>query len=257
MAHVGDPKAALTSSLGNWPEDRVILCGMAGARNALHEAPYVTCPAGRSAWQESSVELDLGGRKVTLAAGFSTRDGRGRPDVMRGEETQIFGALALDPALASGEQLFVLPGTHSKWASMSEGRMVEFRTFVTGELFGVLEQSSIFLSRDHSETDEEVGFDAGLARSAEGSGAPASLFEARAAQLQDGRTPGWARGFVSGLLIGDEVRAMEPRGPVLVIGSTPLSGRYGTALTHFGVPFEAMNADDCVIAGLRLLHARA
>jgi 2-dehydro-3-deoxygalactonokinase len=230
---------------------------MAGARNALHEAPYVPCPAGRSAWLERSVELGLRGRRVTLAAGFSARDDCGRPDVMRGEETQIFGALALDPRLATGEHQLVLPGTHSKWARVNEGRISDFRTFITGELFGLLEKSSVLLSGDGSDADEEVGFDAGLARSAEGSGATSSLFEARAAQLQDARTSTWARGFVSGLLIGDEIRAMKPPGPVLVIATTTLSARFGKALTRLGVPFDAMNGDDCVIAGLKLLYARA
>jgi 2-dehydro-3-deoxygalactonokinase len=257
IAQVGDPAGALVSALGNWPEERVILCGMAGARNGLREAPYVPCPAGRSAWLERSVDFALSGRKVTLAAGVSTRDAGGRPDVMRGEETQIFGALALNPRLATGERLFVLPGTHSKWVRVSEGWIGAFRTFITGELFGLLEQSSLLLSGDGTDADEEAGFDAGLERSADGSVAASGLFEARAAQLLDGKSSSWARGVVSGLLIGGEVRAMTPADRVVVIGTATLSARYAAALTRLGVPFDAMNGDDCVVAGLRLLDASA
>jgi 2-dehydro-3-deoxygalactonokinase len=257
IARAGDTARTLVSTLGNWPEERVLLCGMAGARNALREAPYVACPAGLPAWLERSVEFALSGRNVTLAAGVSSRDAGGRTDVMRGEETQIFGALALDPRLASGEQLFVLPGTHSKWARVSEGRIGAFRTFITGELFGLLEQSSLVLAGDGTDTDEEAGFDAGLERSADGSEAASGLFEARAAQLLDGRPSAWARGLVSGLLIGGEVRAMKPADRVVAIGSAELSARYGTALARLGVPFATMNGDDCVIAGLGLLDARA
>jgi len=257
IAQVGDPADSLTSALGDWPEERMILCGMAGARNGLHEVPYVPCPAGRSAWLERSVKLDLSGRKLAVAAGLSTRDATGRPDVMRGEETQVFGAVALDPRLASGEHQLVLPGTHSKWVKVNEGRIGEFRTFITGEMFALLEKSSMLVGAAGSDADVQAGFRTGLDRSREGFALAAALFEARAAQLLDGRPAGWARGFVSGLLVGCEISAMQTSERVVLVGSPDLSNRYGTALTRFGVAFDTMDGDACVMAGLRLLDARA
>ena len=257
MAQSRDPVSALSTALDGWPEERVILCGMAGARNALRETPYVPCPAGVSDWLERAVQAEVAARKVTLAAGLSWRDRTGRPDVMRGEETQIFGALALDPRLACGERQMVLPGTHSKWVRLNEGRITEFRTFITGELFGLLEQSTLHIAGDGADDDEAAGFDASLARATKDCGLAMALFEERAAQLEDDRTPAWARGFVSGLLIGGEIRAASPIGRVLLIADERLSDLYSRALAHFGVLFDTMNGDDCVIAGLRLLHARA
>ena len=59
---------------------------------------------------------------------------------MRGEETQILGVLA---ASGRGDGLFVLPGTHSKWARVEAGRIVGFATFMTGEVFAALKDHSL------------------------------------------------------------------------------------------------------------------
>lgn len=249
----GDPAEALVSAIGDWGAERITLCGMAGAREGLREAPYVRCPAGMPEWRDQSIDFALGGMQVTIAAGLSSPDDRGRPDVMRGEEAQIFGAMALDPTLATGTRRVLLPGTHSKWVGLRDGSIVEFRTFITGELFALLGNSTLYTAGVPSEADEREGFAAGLARAGQSPGLAADLFEARAAQMQDGKSSAWAGGFVSGLLIGDEVQHMVCADPVVVIGDPDLSARYGQALRHFGVPFECIDGEPCAIAGLRLL----
>jgi 2-dehydro-3-deoxygalactonokinase len=253
IAHVGDPIAVLEAALGDWKSERVVLCGMAGARNGLREAPYVECPAELEDWRSHALEFALGGRTVAIPPGVVLPDGR--PDVMRGEETQVFGAMACDPALASGRHLLVLPGTHSKWVQLSDGRIDSFRTFLTGELFDLLQRSSLFAAgSDSTEADVEAGFSDGLARR----GALSSLlFEARSAQLVSRKSAGWASGFVSGVLIGAEVAAMEPEDIVTVIAEPELAARYSRALAHHGLEPATVDAEECTIAGLRLLDAGA
>jgi 2-dehydro-3-deoxygalactonokinase len=256
ITNTDDPAAALLETLGDWPAGRVILSGMAGAREGLRQVPYVPCPADRAKWRAAAVRFEIGGKSVTIAPGFSCDDDRRGPDVMRGEETQIFGAMVLVPALESGHRLVILPGTHSKWVWLADNHITHFRTYMTGELYSLLGNSTLAFAAAADDSSEDEGFHAGLARSATGIRAFEGLFEARAAQMRDGKSPAWAGGFVSGLLIGGELfnlRMAPPAEPPLVIGTAALAARYGSALEEFGVSYETADAVDCAIAGLRLL----
>ncbi|MBO9528209.1 MAG: 2-dehydro-3-deoxygalactonokinase, partial [Sphingobium yanoikuyae] len=157
----------------------VVLCGMAGARDGLAEAAYVPCPGGRQAWIEAGMRLALDDLAVTILPGFSYRDERGRPDAMRGEEAQVFGALErheADDALAD----IVLPGTHSKWVRVEQGRITRFATCPTGELHARLLGSSMAPAAPGEGTSGSAeGFSAGIDRACEDSPLLASLFEAR------------------------------------------------------------------------------
>ena len=248
-----NPAGAFASVLDGRAADRVVLCGMAGAREGLHEAPYVPCPVSLSQWRaRTTQDRECSGTTVRIAAGVSCRDLSGRPDVMRGEETQVFGAMTLDPELASGRHIVLLPGTHSMWVWLGDGVILRFRTCMTGELFALLGRSSL-LAGDATGANEDRGFAAGLVRAGEGVAPSAALFEARAAQLVDGMTVDWARGFVSGLLIGAEIAEMAPQDTVVAIGDPALVVRYGEALTQRGVQVRPMDDEACAIAGLRLL----
>lgn len=257
MSGIDDPQDELACLLDGWAAEQVILCGMAGARRGLHETSYVCCPVDFASWSDGRAQFNLAGRKITLAPGITGPNDNGRPDVMRGEETQVFGAMALDPDIAIGQHLMVLPGTHSKWVRVEDGHITGFDTHMTGELFALLGTSTLRLVGAAVANDEDTGFAVGLARSAEGTALTASLFEARVAQLREGRSPGWARGFVSGLLIGIETRAETMPGStsVVMIGQPRLTARYKEALAHWGVNGTIMDGEECAIAGLRLLDA--
>jgi 2-dehydro-3-deoxygalactonokinase len=177
---------------------------------------------------------------------------------MRGEETQVFGAMALYPELAEGEQVFVLPGTHGKWCQARDGHIVRFQTFLTGELFALLStRSSLLLGADAAENAEHeaAGFAHGLERARVGH-LLSALFEARSAQLREGRSGAWARGFLSGLTIGTEVTegaaAFEAK-RVILVGASGLSDRYSVALGAQRVESTALGGEVCVLAGLRRL----
>lgn len=256
MSVTSDPRGTLSQALDGWTPQRIVLCGMAGARGGMHEVDYAPSPVGAEQWARQAGETELAGVPVRIAAGIACRDNGGRPDVMRGEETQIFGAIARDGSLADGRYLVLLPGTHSKWAWLDSGRIAGFRTFMTGELFALLEQSSLSFAGASADEDELRGFDAGHERAGQDRAISSALFEARSRQLCDARSPAWARGFVSGLLISAEIDAMHPAGPVLVIGDPALAGRYREVLARRGIGSTSMNGDACVMAGLGILDER-
>lgn len=261
---VGSPEDTLRAALAPWltssAPERIVLCGMVGARNGLHEAGYADCPANAAGWRNSAANIELDGVPLRIGAGVACRDADGRPDVMRGEETQLFGAIRRDPALGTGRHIVVLPGTHSKWAWLEDGRITSFRTFLTGELFALLQGSSL-LSAGREGHAEEIGdgFDHGLTRANTEAGVLGAVFETRAAQLRDGHSAAWGADFLSGLLLGCELAEMRRLGAlptaVSVIGGAALAERYARALAAFDVSATLLDGDGCALAGLELLDA--
>ena len=252
---------AFAQTIAPWLEDgtpgSIRLCGMAGARDGWVEAPYADCPATAQEWRTAAVRFDWQGAPLSILAGLACTDKDGVPDVMRGEETQIFGAMHRNPDLAQGRHLIVLPGTHNKWSLVEDGRIVSFRTVPTGELFALLrDHSTLGPKAAPAEASEEAkGFAEGLGRAGEGR-LLTSLFAARAMRLRAGRSPDWAAGYLSGLLIGceiAEVRALlgDVSG-ITLIGDQRLCARYAEALDAQGLSSRSLSGDDCVLAGLTL-----
>jgi 2-dehydro-3-deoxygalactonokinase len=254
-----DAQAAFDDTISTWLTDgmpeSVVLCGMVGARDGWVEAPYADCPADAATWRQAAVRFDWRGAPLAIMAGLACESPDGIPDVMRGEETQIFGALALDPALAQGRHLIVLPGTHNKWSLVEDGRIISFRTMPTGELFALLRDQST-LGPKVEITDpaqESAGFVEGLERAGSAQ-LLQSLFAARSMRLRSGRSPDWALGYLSGLLIGCEVAeicaTMGDVDDVVLIGDKRLSARYAQALDARGIASRALDGDACALAGL-------
>lgn len=259
------PEAVLRETLSKWatgaPPAYIHLCGMAGARTGLREAPYVECPTDVASWARAATVLSLDGIPLRIAPGLARVDIQNRPDVMRGEETQIFGALALEPDLAARSTLFLLPGTHSKWSRVDDKIITGFRTFCSGELFALLMRHSTLVqarAEAGSPEDEDEGFVSGLRRMESRANLASALFETRAAQLRVGKSYTWATGFLSGLLIGAEIVDMKSvrdiPDEVVIIGAPNLTGRYEQALGHFGAKARQMDGDACVLRGLDLLE---
>jgi 2-dehydro-3-deoxygalactonokinase len=254
------PAEALSAVLAAWCSGHcpdVFLCGMAGSRNGLAEVPYVRAPATMEAWRRGRLRVRIEDLEASIAPGIRADNFRDVPDVMRGEETQIFGALALERQLAAGSRLIVLPGTHSKWVRVRDGAVARVQTYFTGELFDLLCRYSSLLRVGAEPAMDEGGFEAGLRAAARG-GLAASLFETRTAQLLEGRSAGWARAFLSGLLIGAEVGSMVDIGvlasePLTLIGDPELTAFYLRALAAQHISAQALDGERCVLAGLRVL----
>jgi 2-dehydro-3-deoxygalactonokinase len=183
------------------------------------------------------------GRRVGIIPGV--RDALS-VDVMRGEETQVIGALALRPGLA-GHVRLLLPGTHSKWIEVRDGRIVRLATMMTGELYAILREHSILGAGVPATVGADLNaeaFDAGVraARDSAAAGALTKLFSARALMLDGRLALDAVPDYLSGLLIGEELRAGLASGWLrgdaapLLVGDELLCARYSRAAASFDLP---------------------
>ena len=239
--------------LQQWPQLPVVACGMVGSAQGWREAPYVRCPADTRALAAQGVIVQSGlGRDILIAPGVLFDEPDQLPDVMRGEEIQIAGALSQNPRW-SVRSCMLLPGTHSKWVQIENGRIVRFATYMTGELYAVLRKHSI-LGRLMPDSDESPlaldldAFDLGLscAKNSAPGDLTHQLFAARTQGLT-GRLPQASLAdYLSGLLIGHElvsgVASLGESGPVplIMIGEPALCERYARALNGLGQSVAAL-----------------
>jgi 2-dehydro-3-deoxygalactonokinase len=233
----------------------VLICGMAGARQGWAEAPYLRTPTRLDALHEGAIRIDAPGDIRILPGIAQARPDR--PDVMRGEETQLLGVTEPD---FTG--LVCIPGTHSKWVRIDAGQIVEFSTYMTGELFSVIARRSILAhavetagSGTSPLAADSPPFREGLSTALAAPAAlTASLFRLRASQLLgfEQRADGAAR--LSGLLIGTELAdALHRHGPlrsVRLIGAGSLGRLYEAALTGQGLDVTAVDAEQASRLGL-------
>jgi 2-dehydro-3-deoxygalactonokinase len=238
----------LARLVARWLEDDrplpIIASGMVGSRHGWREAPYVRCPAEARAIAANLIAVEAGVMRVHLAPGLSTEDANGEPDVMRGEEVEILGIAG------SGGRLIVLPGSHSKWALVERGRVLGFKTFVTGELFAAIRDHTIAGAFAHAAPPKPPGaaFARGVARGASAArgeaktGLLGALFGARSLPLTGELAEDDAGDYLSGLLIGAEIaearRLYADEAPE-VASAEALVGRYLAAFDVLGLPARA------------------
>ncbi|WP_430364033.1 2-dehydro-3-deoxygalactonokinase [Trinickia sp. NRRL B-1857] len=246
----GGFEAAFESACGAWlassPNLPVIAAGMVGSAQGWCEAPYVDVPADASALVAGIVEVVTSrGVRVRIVPGVIERGDL--PNVMRGEETQIVGALASDAIAAAARTLVGLPGTHAKWAIVRGERIESFHTFMTGELYAALRDHTI-LGRTMAEPVEPdtQAFLRGVtvAKHAQRAGLLATIFSTRTLGLTGALSSEQQPDYLSGLLIGHELSGLaallESRDAALadeaprLIGSAALCERYRLALAEFG-----------------------
>ena len=228
----------------------VIACGMVGARQGWAEAPYAAVPhAPLGASIRAPGALD-----VRILPGLSQA---APPDVMRGEETQIAGLVAAEPGF---DGVACLPGTHTKWARISAGEVVSFRTAMTGELFALLSERSVLRHSVATDDHDAAAFAEALSDTlARPEALAAGLFGIRAASLLDGTPPAASRARLSGLLIGAELAALRPYWlgqDVVVIADGALARAYGEALAAQGVSVRERGAEALTLAGLTAARAK-
>jgi 2-dehydro-3-deoxygalactonokinase len=243
---------ALADLIGDWreqqPDLKLLACGMVGSQYGWRETPYVPCPADAAAIAKQVVKLD---DALSLVPGLV--DDSAQPDVMRGEETQIVGALAMRPELAD-EACLLLPGTHSKWARINGGRVTGIATHMTGELFALLRQHSVLnrlMPSDGSSPSSPEAFLKGVDAAQQPGGLGHQLFAVRTLGLFKQLTSEQLPDYLSGLLIGHELAAELKAAPqrLALVGDPALCGRYAQALEHLGRPAPLL-LDNTAPAGL-------
>ena len=245
----------LREEIGPWlaaGERHVLLAGMVGSRQGWREAPYLACPAGIDEIAASVIDIGFDWGLCKLVSGLTAFDEAGVPEVMRGEETQILGVMS-----QIGESgLVCLPGTHSKWARVEAGRIAGFTTYMTGESFAVLRAHTI-LGRTMRDGPADLSvFDRGVTRSADPGGLLHHLFGIRALGLAGALSETAAASYLSGLLIGHEMRAaMPPGAAVHLIGAPELCALYTRAAGLCGG--QAIEQDgEAAARGLYLIGSR-
>jgi 2-dehydro-3-deoxygalactonokinase len=245
---------------------QALLCGVVGSNIGWLTTDYISCPisllndrlAPKKVPQSNDQKIN-----IQLVPGLKCLRENHIPDSMRGEETQLIGALLTDPALSQGEQLVCLPGTHSKWVWLNQGSVGEFITGLSGELFAVLEQHSVLLSQldatDHNHCPDH--FALGIERTESGSNLIQLLFETRSRQLSGQLSASAARAFLSGLIIGSDIRGIMQRSntqhsEVAFIGKPELCNHYQSACQQLGYNGRIIDGEKLVLAGLHFLMQR-
>ena len=265
----GNFAAALWPLCADWLEIHqlpLLACGMIGSRQGILEVPYVACPATADdlAGGLGRIELQplaaggVGPKPVLLIVpGLSSGSATAGCDVMRGEETQLLGV-----ASESG-QLFVMPGTHSKWAVRgTDGRLESFQTYMTGELFELLSQHGSLSRLMSVPQPSPEAFTQGVTE-ARDDALENLLFRVRTAGLMGRFSASALADYLSGLLIGAEIKAGLQRfaegdagQPVSVLGNAALTARYAAALEVFGRSARELPGD-AAFDGLMAIARRA
>ncbi len=251
-----DFSAALTKMAGDWIDapgsPPTLMSGMIGSAQGWVEAPYLPIPAAPADFAGRLAPVPDPRRRIFIVPGLHGVGPAG-PDVMRGEETQIFGSGIEDGVVC-------LPGTHSKWAVIAGGRVVRFATFMTGEVFAVMRRHSILGRLMNEAPHDAAAFARGLVRAQAPGGLLHHLFTVRTAGLLEGLGRDAASSFLSGVLIGEEVAAAKAQftpASVAVIGGMPLAQHYAIALNVAGITAATVSGDDAAAGGLYRIARQA
>lgn len=259
-----DGKGALSVPKGEFPaavaeiRDRLgdrplLLAGMAGSNRGWVDAPYLPCPVGID---DLVKNLVWAGEREAIIPGVSFV-GQGRADVMRGEEVQLLGGVAL--GMVNPDGFVCHPGTHNKWASLRHGMIHIFGTVMTGELFNLLKQHSILADLLQGPVEPNDAFKRGVRHSMERDMLTAALFGVRAGVLLGQASKEDAPSYTSGLLIGADVRIglTWPLGARIgVMGRPELTRLYAAAIAEAGrEPFE-LDGERCFLAGIKQIAER-
>lgn len=243
-----DAVAEIRARLGDKP---LLLAGMIGSNRGWIEAPYVPCPAGLDDLAAGLVWAD---EHTAIVPGVC--DNR-RPDVMRGEEVQLLGAVAAQ--MIQPDCRVCHPGTHNKWVEVAGGRIASFRTVMTGELFNLLKEHSILADLLTPPVEPGEAFDAGVRHGLASDDLQAELFSVRARVLLGKARREDAAPYTSGLLIGGDVRiGLQSAGAaqVAVMGRPELTHLYAAALAIAGCEPVELDGEQCFLAGIQQIAER-
>ena len=245
-----DAVAEIRRRLGDLP---LLLAGMVGSNRGWKEAPYVPCPAGMD---ELVKALVWPGEREAIVPGVSFI-GNGRADVMRGEEVQLLGAVAAGSVDPMG--MVCHPGTHNKWVTLRHGKIAEFRTVMTGELFSLLKDHSILSDLLQGQVEAGDAFKEGARYALNDDALSADLFMVRARVLLGQAKKEDATSYASGLLIGSDVRiglATPTSAQIHVVGRPELTRLYAAAVAEAGRDVVEIDGEKCFLAGIQEIAKR-
>ena len=266
--NVNEFEPVLRDLLEDWlhPDVPIYMAGMVGSRGGWQEVPYLHCPiqldslADNLRWVESNLPCD-----VAIVPGLQGIGLSGHSDVIRGEETQLLGAVDWLKEQNQPDQnvLCCMPGTHCKWVPLSQGKVMQFSTSFSGELFARLNnESSLVKGLPKNTLLNQDAFQKGLVTSQQTGGLLHHLFSVRSDYVCGELAADQARDYLSGIVIGHDVKDMLAAQPnpvettVLIIGSDNLSHRYRMALSFHNVRTQSLEASEASIRGLKRLASQ-
>lgn len=244
---------------GRWPKKGpVYASGMIGSNVGWIEVPYAEAPAGCSDFAAATVPTRIGNVAADIVPGIACRRSfDGEPDVLRGEEIELMGLVALGAA----DGWVALPGTHTKWARLENGHVVDFFTSMSGEIFDRLTAKGLLSSIVTDEATDGPAFQKGVAAGrARRLSLGTLLFGARAQVVRGMLAKSGAASYIRGLLIGSEIAdalAVYPalrKGVVPLVGNFPLCKLYASALRTEGVFSEPIESRAACVRGFYALH---
>lgn len=244
--------SVLVQEIGHWigqGERRLLMCGMVGSRNGWSEVPHVPAPFHFTRMVTACQRLEVPNLDVWIAPGVVALDRDGIPELMRGEETEILG---MEDHPTEVDQV-CLPGTHSKWVTMDDGQISTFSTYMTGDLFHAICKETILNNLLDGVTPTAPEFMLGVERGLQDGALTHHLFGVRTLSLSGRLSPQGARTYLSGLLIGHEIKDATPvKQHVHLIGSTPLCSLYALALEKHGCMVSVEKPDSAARGLIRI-----
>lgn len=251
--------ATMDELAARWPDRGPIYAsGMIGSNVGWTDVAYAEAPAGCADLAAAAVSTHIGRVAARIVPGIACRRSfDGRPDILRGEEIELMGLAAL----RATDGWVALPGTHTKWARLENGRVVDFFTSMSGEIFDRLTSKGLLASIVEGEAADGAvlleGVAAGRARQL---GLGTLLFGARAQVVRGALAKADAASYIRGLLIGSEIADALTVYPTLRDGIVPLIGNgalcrlYASALGAAGVRSETIDSRAACLRGFRALH---
>ncbi len=249
----------LMNNCGNWLEEHgslpVVMSGTIGSRNGWRETPYLPCPVSLKDLNHQSIPIENNlNLDIQVMPGVCGNNMFGCNDVMRGEEVQIFGAM---DTLNLENALVCLPGTHSKWCEFKNGKIVSLTTFMTGEMFALIRNSSAIGRLVEDSDFDEASFLLGVEASRSEAGLLNALFSIRADALLGDLACRSRASYLSGMLIGREIlavcKAMNAIEDIVLVGSEALIHKYSRALAMEGVQSLSVGGNHAFLTGICLL----
>jgi len=219
--------------IGSWlyEGDIVLLSGMITSRTGWIETPYLSCPVDVTSIANCAQCIETQGIELRFLPGIKQENPA--PDVMRGEELQLLGV-----ADFNGSSTIILPGTHSKWATMKGSELAQFRTVMTGELFELISKNSLVGAVFSSQKFDENSFMEGVELGYETTTLVSDLFTLRSSVILEQANSNTQHSRLSGMLIGSEIREglqmMDACSDIVLVGAESLCLLYQRALTHIG-----------------------
>lgn len=245
------------------PNAGFYLAGMVGSDLGWKKVPYCECPSSIEKLAEKSLSTEMGGVSVSILPGLCVTDSSHGPDVMRGEEVELFGLLNLVDGLCEGAKFIVLAGRHSKWVKLVNGQVVDFFTSMSGELFDGLREKGLLANLLKNDPALDEAFVEGVvATKRQTVGLCRDLFGIRAkvmtGQLDKQHTSSYAHGFILGAEISDAIHQfpeLTGQTSVPIVGKQEFVDTYLYALKQFSIEGAAVNSGTAVVKGFSLYHS--